>query len=118
MPFSATIRAMAIRRSVGWKSCQPKSPARKPLCSLPAEPWPIWSRCWPMRNRGGEVLLDERSPVVDSELGAVPRLAGLFPVVYPADQRQAGRSRRARAHPSRDDAEAYRHCAYLRRDDT
>ena len=37
-------------------------------------------------NRGGEVLLDERSHIMRSELGGVAQLAGLFPVVYPADR--------------------------------
>ncbi len=37
-------------------------------------------------NRGGEVLLDERSHIMRSELGGVAQLGGLFPIVYPADR--------------------------------
>ena len=37
-------------------------------------------------DRGGEVLLDESSHIMRSELGGVSQLAGLFPVVYPADR--------------------------------
>ncbi len=37
-------------------------------------------------GRGGEVLLDERSHIMRSELGGVAQLAGLFPVVYPAER--------------------------------
>jgi threonine aldolase len=37
-------------------------------------------------SRGGEVLLDARSHIMRSELGGVAQLAGLFPVVYPADR--------------------------------
>ena len=37
-------------------------------------------------GRGGEVLLDERSHIMRSELGGVAQLAGLFPVAYPAER--------------------------------
>ena len=37
-------------------------------------------------SRGGEVLLDARSHIMRSELGGVAQLAGLFPVVYPAER--------------------------------
>jgi threonine aldolase len=37
-------------------------------------------------RRGGEVLLDAGSHIMRSELGGVAQLAGLFPVVYPADR--------------------------------
>ena len=37
-------------------------------------------------GRGGEVLLDGRSHIMRSELGGVAQLAGLFPVVYPAER--------------------------------
>jgi|SRR5579862_2782960 len=37
-------------------------------------------------GRGGEVLLDGRSHIMRSELGGVSQLAGLFPVVYPAER--------------------------------
>lgn len=37
-------------------------------------------------SRGGEVLLDGRSHIMRSELGGVAQIAGLFPVVYPAER--------------------------------
>jgi threonine aldolase len=36
-------------------------------------------------GRGGEVLLDGRSHIMRSELGGISRLAGLLPIVYPAE---------------------------------
>lgn len=37
-------------------------------------------------ERGGEVLVDAQSHIMRSELGGVARLAGLFPVIYPAER--------------------------------
>jgi threonine aldolase len=37
-------------------------------------------------SRGGEVLLDEHSHIMRSELGGIAQLGGLFPIAYPADR--------------------------------
>ncbi len=69
-------------------------------------------------NRGGEVLLDERSHIMRSELGGVAQLAGLFPVVYPAD-RGAPDAAAVRELIHRETTpRSHRHCAYLCGNDT
>ena len=68
-------------------------------------------------NRGGEVLLDEVRTSCAANSAASPSLPGFFRwFIQPTEARRSGR--RARAHPSRDDAESHRHCAYLCGNDT